>query len=220
MPEKKIKTNFLQAFLNFPKVPKSVKERKILFQEIVTLIEKSKDSLPKELKIEKGACSLILDSDNYMFTINFKRVAQARIMVNKIDENLEKVNNVANIIINLLNTVMKEKARDSSIMIAQIFSPLNDINLSAKFVGISQLAKANEITKESLTPLAIAFEFKKDNLKYVVSSFYSKDESPIQNAISIKLTLSEPIPFDLLLKEHEKLNYAVKLIEKLYEGEL
>jgi hypothetical protein len=218
--EKKIR--FVQTIASFSKTQGKAKENKGFFKEIVALIEKNKEALPKEIKIKKGTVRFILDSDDYMITLMGGKCFEVRWLINKPETNIETVNKLANTIISCVNAVLKEKADASSIFISEIFTQDKKINLASKIVGSAQLAKANEVTKETLTPFAIALEYNKDSRKYVISSVYSQTSSsyPIQNSISVQFKLEEPIPFDMLQKQYENLNYSVKLCEKLVESEL
>jgi hypothetical protein len=212
--------NLIQAFMSFPKTQGKAKENKCFLQEITSLVEKNKDNLPTEILIKKGNYRLILDSDNYMAALLFKRNLEIRIIMNKPEENISNVNKLTNTIANYVNAVLKEKVATSNVTVARICSKEKAVNLSSKVIGSAQLAKANEITKESLNPLAVAFEYVKDNRNYVISSFYTKTDKPVENAVSIQFKLDEPIPFDLLQKQYENLNFSMQLLDKLMEGEL
>ena len=206
--------------MSFPKTQGKVNENKCFLQEIVSLVEKTKDNLPAEIKIKKGNYRLILDSDNYMLSLSFRKRLDIRIIVNKPDENILTVNKLANSIINYVNAVLKEKVASSNISVSKICSQEKPVNLPSKIIGSAQLAKANEITKENLNPISVALEYKKDNRNCLISSYYSKITETSENAAFHSLKLAEPMPFDILQKEYESLNYSFQLLDKLNEGEL
>lgn len=221
MTEKKEQIMFMQSIVSFPKTEGKTKENKAFFKEIVALIDENKKTLPKEVKVRKETHRLVLDSDNYMITVLCNQCFELRALINEPITNIDPANNLTNTVTSYLNAVLKEKASQSSIVINEIFSRENDVNLASKMVGSAKMAKANEIAKETLTPFAIGFEYVKEDKRYIISSLYSKTQKsgPIQNSVSVQLKLEEPIPFDLLKKQYENLNYSVQLCERLVEGE-
>jgi hypothetical protein len=220
MSKERKQINVFQAFVSFPKTRGKIKENKCFLQEIVSLVEKNKDNLPAEIVIKKDNYRLILDSDDYIITIFFKKSLELRILMNKPEANIATVNKLANTILNYVNTVLKEKVVSSSIAITRIYSYEKTVNLPSKIIGSAQLAKANEVAKENLKPVAIAFEYTKDNKSYLISSMSTKPDRLAENAISIQFKLEEPIPFDLLQKQYENLKDTEQLLVKLMEGEL
>lgn len=204
-------------FLSFPKVKGDSTEKTALFKEINDLIEKSKETLPKEVTIRKKKNQVILDSDDFMVSLDFGKVVTTRFVINKPSQNLETVNKLSNTVISFLNAVLKDKANGSHALILEVIYPKQAINLSSKIVGTAQLAKANEIAKETLTPIAIAFEYKKNNVRYLLSSYYSEN-TDTQISVTAQKTFEEALPFDILRQEYENLNYSLQLIVKLSEG--
>ena len=182
------------------------------------MIEESKNSLPTGISINKGNLKLILDSDDYMFTIIFKKVLEIRAIVNKPDVNISVVNKLANPIISCVNTILKEKAVTSNVNVSKIYSLEKSMELPSKIIGTAQLAKANEIAKENLRPIFVAFEYKKDNRNCSISCYYNKVDDYLEYAAFHNSKLTETMPFDMLQKEYESLNYSIQILNRLNEG--
>jgi hypothetical protein len=210
--------NILQTTLSFPNLKDSSKDKAPMFQEIVSLIKQNKDSLPKEVKILEKSTSIILDSEEYMIVIP-QKIIGVKIIANKPDQNIQIINKISNFVISFINVVLKEKAYGASLYCAIFYNPKKEVDLPSKIIGSSQLAKANELTKEALIPVAIGFTIKKDNQEFAISSFYSSSR-PMQNNVSTKLDLTDAIPFDIIQKQYEKLIYGAQLLENLAEGGL
>lgn len=219
--EKRMKEEvFFQAFIGFPNVSKKAKDREMLFNETYRLIDKNKESFPAKLVLKKVKRKIILDSDDYMFTIDFKRRLVTRIMVNNPDENMEVINKIGNSVINFLNTILGEQAKGSRVSITKICFSKKEVTLPSKIIGTAQLAKVNEIAKETLNPVAITFEYIKSNTNFMVSSISSTIMKLRQNVFSSQTIFEEKLPFDLLQKENEKLNEATQLFVRLVNAEL
>lgn len=220
MSKKKMRPidKFFSAFITFPKVSKSVKERKTLFDKIVLLLENNKDSFPEGLILKKGKNKVILDSDDFMFSIELKEQLSTRIMINEPDKNIIIVNKVSNSIINFLNTVLEERAKGANIFFSKLLFSEKPINYASKIIGTTQLAKVNEVAKENITPFVIALEYEKEKRKYVISSSFSKKVT--QNIFAVQMDCDDKLPFDLLQNENERLNDPINLLKKITNAEL
>ena len=188
-----------------------------MFQEISSLIKQNRDSFPKEVTLKEKRAGIILESEEYMISIS--KNVNIRIIANKPDRTIQTINKISNLIISFINVVLKEKAYGASIYSVILYYPDKVVDLPSKIIGSSQLAKANELTKEALIPIVIGFSFKKDNQEYSISSFYSPTR-PMQNNVSNRINLAEAIPFDIVQNQYEKLIYGAQLLLNLAEGGL
>lgn len=217
MSERDSHQEFLNILINYPKITHNKEERKEFCNRIFLLLDKDKDTFPAKTILKRKQEEIIIDSDDFMFSIIFRKTFRARIMLNEPKKNSAVVDKTGNILINILNTVLGEKAANSEVVSIITFFYQKQSNFPIKMVGTAQIERINEIAKEKLTPTAIGFEFKRENTDFRFSIFSSK--SMIQDSISAKTVFKENLPFDLLLKEQEKLNVAANIIDKLKNAE-
>lgn len=162
----KNKPPFLTLLVDYPKVDEKSEKRKLLFNNIYLLLEKNKETFPAKTILKKKGEEIIIDSDDFMFSIELKKPLLTRIMLNDPNKNASVVNAIGNSIFNILNTVLGEQANISHVSSTIVFYLKELSNLPIKIVGTVQIAKINEIAKEMLTPTAIGIEFKKGNYKF------------------------------------------------------
>lgn len=217
LTEKKEKS-FAEIEIRFPKAPKKAKDREVLFNKFLSLIEESKESLPVRVKSNKRRRQIILDSDEFMFTISFRKILSTKILVNHPEENIDTVNEVGNKVINYMNTILGDKATNSSVFFSKrIFRPEKIINLCKKLIGEPRLAKINEEVKQPLNPIGVYFEYE---LKGKELGFMTFSNERSAEAIFCKSTYKDKIPFNLLRKEYNELASPTEIIKKLLEMEL
>ncbi len=213
----KVKTEVIDKLfsilITFPNVPQKAEDQKEIFDKIVLLLEKSQDSFPKGLILKKGKRKVLLDSDDYMFFIELKKQLPVRILVNKPDENIATVNKVGNSIINFLNTILEERAKGAKSISTKLLLSDKPINYASKIIGTSQLAKINEVVKETVQPIAITFTYEREKRRYFISSSYSKKKN--QNSFALYTDYDGTLPFDLLQNEYKRLNDPSNLLIKI-----
>jgi hypothetical protein len=215
---KKEERTLAEFEINFPKAPKKVKEREVLFNKFFSLIEDGRESLPVKVKSHKRGRQIILDSDEFMFSISFGKTVSTKILVNAPEKNIDVVNEVGNKVINYMNTILGEKATNSHVILSKtILRPQKAVNLCKKLIGEPTLAKINETVKQTLNPVGIFFEYEFKE-KYIAFSTLSNEKSA--EGFFSRSVYKDKIPFDLLRKEYDMLVSPAEIVKKLIEMEL
>lgn len=219
MPRKTKKMDEMVSFhITLPMTRKQkLKERKILLEKIKTLIERDRESLPtKDISYEKK--TITLEADEFGCLISFSKPISIHMVVDKgFPKNKNRVNDLANKLVNYFNTVLGKSAKDAK-MSASLISPTGKgINLARKVVEETRLAKINELTKKTFNPKGIMFEYTSDKRKNIIMHFY--DEKGIFMAILSEFRYKDSIPWDFIQEEYKNLKESIDIIAKLSQKE-
>ena len=207
-----------QVSISFSKIIKDAKEKESLFNRMLTLIKEHKESFPAKLLSYKRRKEIVLDSDEFMFSIRFGKHPSTVIFVRDPEENMEIANGICNSLINFLNIILEEPATNSRVFSSITMAPKKPFNLAKKIVGTTQLAKINEITKETLNPIAIALEYRKEEREYLIYNVFGHKTS--QNLVASFTIYKGALPFNLLPKEYEELKNPKKILKMIAEMEV
>lgn len=218
MAEKKEIIRTLAEFsIFFPKAPKKAEDKEALYSKFLSLVEENKE-LPVKVKSNKRKKRIILDSDEFMFAIYFGKTLSIRTLVNDPDKHIDTINGVGNKIINYMNIILGEGARNSTVNSAKTTYYSKRIpNLSKKIIGETRIAKINEKVEQVLNPYAISFEYKLKEKEFSFGSFSGKASV---EALLSSTPYKDRIPFNFLRKEYDELIKPEELMKKLAEMEL
>lgn len=216
MTGKKV-TSYAEVRIIFPKASMKAKEQKVLFNKFFSLIEESKKSLPVKVMSNKRKRNIILDSDEFMFIISFKKIELIKILMNQPEENISTVNEVGNKVINYINILLGDIASNSIVYFRKTTWGLpKKINLCKKLIGEPRLAKINEEVNQTLSPIGIYFEYKLKGKEFGLASYVN--EKSLEE-IRVKSTYKYKIPFNLLQKEYDELASPTEILKKLHKME-
>lgn len=221
MAKKKEKvSSLLKIGISFPKAPKKAKDKKIPFTKLLSLIEKSKESLPVKVRSERRRRYVALDSDEFMFAISFGKsgaTIRVRVMVHDPEKNIDIANEVGNKIINFMNTILGEGATEPIVISDKTtLFPEEIPNVCKKIVGEKRIAEINEEVKQILTPIGIFVEYKTDDREFVLASISIEEGA---EALLSRITYKGKVPFDLLRKEYDELANPAEILKKLSDVE-
>lgn len=209
----------LNIAIRFTRAPKSKKELGLLFDKMRSLVESMKKSfnLPNRM-IEYEKRRINFYSKNSGFSVFFERPITIIGVIENPKKNIKVANKISNKIINFTSTVIGESAKYANVRASKKhFIPKKSINLAKKMLGEARIAKINEATKLTLSPLMIAFEYKLKDYENLIMQI-SNDK--VGYVVSSTVTYKDGIPFDFLSIINEKLDKSEKIIKKLTTVEL
>ena len=196
---------------------KKLKERKNLFRKMKSLIERDKELLPtKDISTEKR--TIVLEADEFGSAILFEKPISIQIIISKDREkNKNRVNDLANKLVNYANTILGESARKADVSTNCIFSQKKGINLARKVVEETRLAKINELTKKSLNPKGIMFGYTSDKHENIMIHLYHKERVAILIMSTCKY--ENTIPWDFTIEEYKNLKECTHIVGQLAQKE-
>ena len=217
MAKKKEKT-LAEFQILFPKAPRKGKDRKVLFNKFLSLVEESKESLLVEVKTNKRRKQVVLDSDEFMFLISFRKILSTKILVNDPEKNITTVNEVGNKVINYMNTILGDKATNSRVRCSKTTTHYRKtVNVCKKLLGEARLAKLSEAVEQPLKPIGIfmGYELKGRDISFATATNKRSGE-----ILFCSSTYKDQIPFNFLRQEYDGLNHPAEIVKKLSELEL
>lgn len=218
MAKKKKKETIAEVRIIFPNAPKKAKDRKALFNTLLSLVEKDEESLPVEVKSNKKRKFIILDSDEFMFVMSFRKPVSTQMLVNNPNENIDTANEVGEKVINYMNSILGDEAKGSMVGSTKTVSYGKKIfNLSEKLVGRAKVVKMNEEVRQTLKPISIGIEY---DVKDKTFAFFTLSDKTDRNRFASVTTYKDKIPFNVLRKEYDELASPEEFMEKLKGMEL
>lgn len=219
MAKKKIET-FLSLAISFPKASKKAKDKEILFHKLLSILEENKESLPVEVKSKKRARSIVLDSEDFMFTISFGKrgsTTRIRVLMNNPEKNMELANEVGNKVFNYMNAILGGGALEPSVSSHKTIAyPKKIANLATKIIGEGRLAEISEEVKQTLSAGGVYFEYKVGEREF---SFATVSNERYADVLFSSITYKTKVPFDLLQTEYDELTNPMEIMKKLREME-
>jgi len=204
--------------IRFPKSPKKAKDQAVLFNKFLSLIEESEESLPIKVKPKKRRRQAVLDSDEFMFAVSFRKPLLIKILVNDPEKNIAIVNEVGNKVLNYMNTILGEEATNAKIILSKtIVYPQKTINLCKKMIGDQRLAKITEEVKQPMNVMGIVLGYELNGKKLRFANIANDRNIEVLRCIS---TYKGKIPFNVLRKQYDELANLEEIVKKLTEMEL
>lgn len=215
MSEKELSIFNLEV--NFPQSPKKAVDRRTLLKKMRSLIEKERELLPFEgIKFEKNLIAMI--SKKFYITISSEKPMSVKIVITRPDKNMQKGNDLGNKVLNYVNTILGDFGKGAKVSSAEIFPLVEKVNLARKIIEERKIAKLNELTKKTINPTGLVFNYSADGRDNILMTFHFEKVSVI-SALS-RYTYKSALPWDLLLIEHNELVNSTKIIDKLAEMEM
>ena len=212
--------NRLTVTILFHKTPKKGVERGALFKKLRSLLKQERKSLPFEnIEFDGRARVAVLAAKEFYSVISFLKPFTMTLIVTNPLKSIEKTNELANTLVNYMNTVLGEYAKGAEVRTSE-FSPWKKgkINLARKLIGERKIAKINESIKKTLDPFGLLFEFSSNGRKNImVTALLEKRGSVL--ALS-RYTYKNALPWDLLSSEHSNLLDCMRIIDKLSKVEV
>ncbi len=215
----RMKGELVSFIITLPLTKKTkAKERRELLRKMKSLVERDKESLfIKSVKSDARAYSLSLKSEEFECFVWFAEPIRIDISVNKMQKNLNRVNNLANKIVNYLRTIMGKLLGNGRVMAVQTGTSDFAVNIAKKFVDESRLVRINELTKRTLEPLGICFRYESNKHENVVTTLQGEDHG----MQLVMTTCEEPeiMPWDFIMEEYNNLKESLDIIGKLAQKE-
>lgn len=219
MPRKTEKLHEMANFhITLPMTRKTkLKERKILLNKMKSLIERDRESLPtKDISYTKKTISL--EADDFACLISFSKPISIQIVIGKdFQKNKNRVNDMANKLVNYVNTILGKSAKNANIFTSLISPTGKGTNLSRKFVDETRLARINELTKKTFNPKGIMLEYTSGKRENAILHFYGEKETFI--AVLTKFKYEDSIPWDFIQEEYKNLKESIDIVGKLSQQE-
>lgn len=220
MPKKTAKPEESAIFgVVFPKAKKTkAKERKSFCSKMKTVLEREKQALRiKDVSFNKE--SIAIETEEFQGGIIFKKPVGLMLNVSKdVEKNKTRVNELGNKLINYLNTIMGEYARDPRVSTTFMISKKKGANLAKNFVGEATLAMINELVKKTLSLRGIVFEHVSENRRNFIVHLYSEKEGAAV-LIMTRYDCKGMLSWDFVLEEYKSLNESKDIIRKLSQKE-
>lgn len=216
MPRKPPK-NLLKIRISFPNSPKYAKDRKAILKKLKAWIREEKESLSiEEVKFERNAVSLM--REEFFWHAKFQKPISTFFAIRDPEKNIELANEFGNKILNYLKTILDKFAFEAELTTDVENYSIKLEDLARKMIGESRLARINEITKKTLHPLGVIFEYEKDGRANMFMAA-SKNGDNALFAIS-SLSFKDTIPWDVVLSEYTEMKEFEQTISKLLEQEV
>lgn len=202
----------------FPHSPEDVKTKNDIFNKLLSLIKNLDKPQNTTFKSNKSKRRMFLGSDNFCIDIRWLKKFSTEISLVNPRENLDSVNQVTNEILNYINTVLGEKAKESSAIITKVTCKLGkSLNLSKQIIGEKRLAEINEILERTLNPVGVIFAYEREDIKYILGVYSGRRAETVH----IYKEYKEPIPFNFIKDVYNKeFPEPEQLIKKLYQVQL
>ena len=219
MPRKKEELIESATFrISLPKTRKTKRnERRKLFKKMKSLVERDKELLLiKDMSFEKNVISL--DAEEFSSLISFDKPISVQIGVSRdIEKNKNRVNDLANKLANYIKTILGESAKEARVYATLITPRRKGVNLAKKFIEERRLVKINELTKKTLSPKGIMFEYKSNEHENTVMNLY--DEKLTVLLVMSRYEYKDIIPWDFIIEEYNNLKESIEIVGKLAQEE-
>jgi len=212
MPKKE--ETLLSLEITFPKSPEKAVNRRALLKKMRSLIEKERESLPfEDITFEKNLITMV--TKKLFSVISFGKPMSITIMLREPEKNIKEAKDLANRVVNYVNTVFEDFGKGAKVFSFEMFPSEERVNLARKIIDERKIVKLNELTKKTLNPVGLMFEYSVDGRDHLLLSFQFERTSGV-GAFS-RYTYKDALPWDLLLSEHNALANCAKIIDKLAE---
>lgn len=212
MPKKE--ETLLSLDITFSKSPKKAVDRRALLKKMRSLIEKERESLPfEDITFEKNLIAMV--TKKFFFAISSGKPMSMKIALRKPKKNIEEGNDLGNRVVNYVNTIFGDFGKRAKGFSMEIFPLKERVNLARKIIEERKIAKLNELTRKTMNPVGLMFEYSGDGRENLLISFQFERASGV-GAFS-RYTYKDSLPWDLLLSEHNVLVNSAKIIDKLAE---
>jgi len=196
---------------------KKLAERKLLFDKMKSLVEKDKKSLStKEITYKRN--TIFLDALGFGIAVSFAKPISLFIGVDKdLEKYRSRIKEIANKLVNYINIILGESAKDASVSSTLIVSSREEMNLAKKIVEETKLAKINEITKKTLRPSGVMFEYTSNGHENFIMHLHVKDATVI--SVMSHLEYKDILPWDFTEEEYKNLKESIDIIGRLAQKE-
>lgn len=219
MPKKTQELEEANAFhVIFPRTQKAkAKERRSFHSKMKSILERDKQALRvKDISVKKDM--ITLETEEIEIMIGFKKTVTLFLTVSELEKNKTRLNNLANKLVNYLNTVTGEYAKDPRVSLFSTTLRKEGANLSRSFVEETTLARINELAKKTLKPTGIAFEYKSGDHENFILTLHDEKSGSLDLIMS-KRDYKGMIPWDFALEEYNNLKEVMNIIGKLAQKE-
>jgi len=199
--------------ITFPNSPKTKKHIKDLLGRISTLLEKEKDSLPFEkTSLEKNI--LMFSAKDFFSFINFEKPIDITIMLPNI-ENFEGSNVLGNKLLNYVNTVFGDFAKDAKVSIYESRTPDKGESIVKQYMPEEKILKLNELSEKTLKPVGLNFTHSVENRETRIMIIdFEKQAFIVFNSFKVYEGF---LPWNLLTIEHNRILKSLEIVEKLWD---